>query len=268
MTASQVTAGGLSQITIEPTAPTPATNEFSWQGAFAGLGLTHGNSSRTETEERVTGTREVIELAKPRGVSDGSTVDRDRITSEGISEFDGETILRISSTADQIVIIRKAGSGNAPQVVEVKAGVTRIVVDGQGTYIAEFESGKKDTKATGPQNFPDTTTTIFPIIETIENMFNDPNAEINVFAGYRHLNGNGTFVGGEFGTIGGAEIQFGLAAEGNPWATYIGANTDGELTLGADRLMGANGNWFVGGKLAHDGEDLRAEVRTGVKFQF
>lgn len=90
----------------------------------------------------------------PRNVADGSIHSRDNLTSMGFAVSDGATILRLRSTQEQDVHLRKAGGGT--ETVSVGIGDTFVAVPGPGTYIATFVgSGRKVTKATGPQDWQD-----------------------------------------------------------------------------------------------------------------
>jgi hypothetical protein len=93
-------------------------------------------------------------VTKPRGVADGSQHERDNLTSMGIAESDGANILRVRSTTEQTVYIRKAGGDTFS--IEVGAGDTLVEVPSGGTYIAKFTNSERQiTKATGNQPFPD-----------------------------------------------------------------------------------------------------------------
>jgi len=85
----------------------------------------------------------------------------------------------------------------------------------------------------------------------------------NIFAGYRHVFENGFAGGIELGSVGGAELQTGIST-GRVFA-YGGFNTDEEVTLGVDVLVGSSGMFF-GGKLANGDLGSRGELRVGFSF--
>lgn len=105
------------------------------------------------------------EVTKPRGVADGSVHDRPNLTSMGVAKSDGKTIVRVRTTQEGPVTIRKAGGGVVFDGT-VGKGDTLVEVDGGGTYIAEVE-GRKITKATGPQEFNDIDTVTETVEETV-----------------------------------------------------------------------------------------------------
>lgn len=105
------------------------------------------------------------EEVKARGVADGATHNAPNLTSMGVAKSDGKTIVRVRTTQEGTVVIKKAGGG----VVfdgNVGKGDTLVEVPGGGTYIAEVE-GKKITKATGPQEFNDVQTVVDTVTETV-----------------------------------------------------------------------------------------------------
>lgn len=105
-------------------------------------------------------TYEVTSLI-PRNVADGAHFAKDNLTSMGFAKSDGAVILRIRSTQDQSVHLRKAGGGSS--TIHVGKGDTFVAVKEPGTYIATFSAThRRVTKATGPQEWDDV------IVETRE----------------------------------------------------------------------------------------------------
>ena len=150
---------------------------------LASVGLTNyqlvirENNRDIIIEEEVIGFVPSIEsvdtlVTKTRGVADGSQHERDNLTSTGIAESDGANILRVRSTTDQTVYIRKAGGDTFS--IEVGAGDTLVEVPSGGTYVAKFsESERWIVKATGHHSFPDQygvvtyVETLVPVAETV-----------------------------------------------------------------------------------------------------
>lgn len=91
----------------------------------------------------------------------------------------------------------------------------------------------------------------------------DESTTANVFAGYRHVFETGFAGGLELGSVGGAEAQAGFSS-GRMFA-YTGFNTDEEVTIGVDVLVGSRG-FFVGGKFADGPDGTRGELRAGISF--
>lgn len=97
-----------------------------------------------------------VETVLPRGVADGSAPGGNNLTSMGTAVSDGATILRIRSTGDQTVELRRAGGSTVS--FAVGRGDTFVDVEGPGTYIATFENGDRRTKSTGGHAFNDVRT--------------------------------------------------------------------------------------------------------------
>jgi len=92
------------------------------------------------------------------GVADGSTHDRDNLTSMGAAASSGEQVLRVRSASNgNTVTIRRAGHPGVVFNGTVDAGDTFVQVGPPGNYIAATGS-RTITKATGPQTFDDLTT--------------------------------------------------------------------------------------------------------------
>jgi hypothetical protein len=119
-------------------------------------GLTNFELHIRPDRDQKTVTNEVSTVAA-RDVADGSAPTADNLTSMGNAASDGAEILRVRSTTDQDVSIRRAGGDTV--VVSVGMGDTLVAVPDGGTYIASFAaSGRNITKATGDQVFGDVTT--------------------------------------------------------------------------------------------------------------
>ncbi len=227
-----------------PPVYTPPEAKLTWGGFYAGVGVTTTKTSETgETE-----TYERSCKSKSQYSHNGNKCQ--------ISQHDFEYL----RDTGQFSVVQNPWSKHVDGPVIYQSGYYGLWMNGAGEvrYMSD-DDGDAPTSARKPvvNTVLDTITDVFVIGE-------DEEIAANAFVGYRHPFGvSGFAMGVEFGAVGGAELQ--LASSQGRWFAYTGFNSDEEATLGADRLMGQDGNWFVGGKFA-TGENTRFEARVGLNF--
>lgn len=238
-------AGNLENPWERPTVTPPAQPSLSWDGLYAGVGVTTTESARYGS----------------------STTYKRACTTERPNSHNGQKCQLSKHDFDhlrdtgQFDVVKNPWSKklDGPAIYHT-GSYYGLWMNGQSSVSFTSDvDGSAPTSANKPTSntITDTITDIFTIGE-------DEEVTGNLFAGYRHVTNGGVGLGLEVGTVGGAEAQIG-ASQGR-WFTYAGFNSDEEVTAGVDVLMGQRGNWFLGGKVANGPNSTRGEARIGIKF--
>jgi hypothetical protein len=112
------------------------------------------------------GTRDV--LTQPRGVANGASFDRDNLTSMGVSEFDGQNVVRVRSATDNNPVTLRVAGGGTVWSGTVGAGDT-FIATGTGPQTVIAQTGSRSiTKATGGHPFSDVGTETYETSVRVE----------------------------------------------------------------------------------------------------
>lgn len=240
-------AGSLENPWERPPVMTPAQPTLSWNGLYAGVGVTKQTKTVTNTYEEESVSRSCKSSNPSSHNGKKCQISEDDFNHlSGTGEFD---------------VVKSPWSKNLDGPV---------IYDG-GSYYGLWMNGESEVSfstvdtGTAPTSANKPTDNL--LVTTITDVFTlgeDEEVTANAFAGYRHLFGaSGLAAGLEVGSVGGVEGQLAMAQ--GRWFSYVGFNSEEEFTVGTDRLMGDQGNWFLGAKFA-SGESSRGELRIGIKF--